>query len=111
MRQYLQKHNLLNLKTLWNEHNVENFSGNFKYKSTNEYHTEIAGSSKSRHKFYRYIKELMKADSSYNGDEKWFENKFVFPKKYKMAMIQSGKNPRTFSILIFRKILRHDFSE
>lgn len=103
MREYLVKNNLLNQKELWNAYNVENFAGDtrFKYKNTNVYRTEIAGSSKSRHLFYRHIKDLMKTDSSYNNDEKWFEDEFVFPKKYKMAMIQSNKNPRnTLSFII-----------
>ena len=79
-------------------YNVENYQGDtkFKYKSQHEYHTEIVGPSKSRHTFYRYIKNLIKVETSYNSDEQWFVDEFVFPKKYKMAMIQSNKNPRNF---------------
>jgi hypothetical protein len=102
MHQYLMNNNLLHNKEIWSAHNVENFVGDvgFKYKNTNEYHTEIAGSSKSRHLFYRYVKDLMRADSSYNSDERWFVDEFVFPKKYKMAMIQSNKNPRNILSII-----------
>jgi uncharacterized coiled-coil DUF342 family protein len=56
------------------------------YKNRDDYHIEIAGSSKSVYKFHQKILSMMSKSRTIKDEDSWYDDEIVFPHKYKKAM-------------------------